>query len=70
MTIADCDTTVHYTTDPVVDDLADSEGDGDTAVLAFTGATAMGAGAFGLGLFGLGVLAVLISRRRRTEAEG
>ena len=70
VTIADCDTTVHYTTDPVVDDLADSEGDGDTAVLAFTGATAMGAGAFGLGLFGLGVLAVLISRRRRTEAEG
>lgn len=33
VTIADCDTTVHYTTDPVVDDLADSEGDGDAAVL-------------------------------------
>jgi len=51
-----------------VDELDDSEDDGDTAVLAMTGATAMGAGVVGLGLFGLGLLAVLFTRRRRSEA--
>lgn len=55
-------------TPSAVDDLDDSEDDGDTAVLAMTGATALGAGVVGLGLFGLGVLAVLFTRRRRSEA--
>ena len=55
-------------TPTAVDELDDSEDDGDTAVLAMTGATAMGAGVVGLGLFGLGLLAVLFTRRRRSEA--